>query len=119
MEWIKIKTRPATEEEQKEFTCAGEFDEVGFVYDCQLPDDGQEVLITTCFGTVEKVTFYRDSYYGCYFEQYEDAGDVLAWMPLPLPYKAENEIYCNYTDTEIAKSFIEDVEACQSYLREE
>lgn len=91
MEWIKIKTRPATKEEQKEFTCAGEFDEIGFVYDCQLPDDGQEVLITTYCGTVEKVAFYRDSYYGCYFEQYEDEGDVLAWMPLPEPYKEEKQ----------------------------
>lgn len=32
------------------------------------------------------------------------------------PYKAESEIHCNCTDAEIAKSFIEDVEAVKELL---
>lgn len=30
--------------------------------------------------------------------------------------KAESEIHCNYTDAEVAKSFIEDVEAVKELL---
>ena len=56
------------------------------MYDCELPADEQEVLITTNTGSVEQVTFYKHSEYGCYFEYYEDEGDVVAWMPLPKPY---------------------------------
>lgn len=77
--WIPIKVRALTEEEIEEFG-----DECEFIYDCKLPDDGQEVLITTRYG-VAFTTFYTDC--GNYFENYEDYDDVLAWMPLPDPYK--------------------------------
>lgn len=118
MEWIKIKTRPATEEEKKEYR--EYFDEIGHVFDCQLPDDGQEVLITTLYGTVEKVTFCRDSYFGCYFEEYEEEGDVLAWMPLPDPFKSCVTCILDGTDAcERGAGRATDIEACQSYLREE
>ena len=50
-----------------------------------MPDDEQQVLITTKHGNVEVTTFCNDI--GCYFEQYEDADDIVAWMPLPKPYK--------------------------------
>ena len=77
--WIPIKTRPMTSEECEEYGV-----DDGYIYDCPLPDGGDEVLISTKWG-VEKTTFYTDD--GYYFEQYEDDGDVLAWMPLPEPYK--------------------------------
>ena len=82
MEWIPVKTRPLTDEEKNIY---GE--NYTFMYDCKLPADEQEVLITTNMGSVEQVTFYRHSEYGCYFEYYEDDGDVVAWMPLPEPYR--------------------------------
>ena len=50
-----------------------------------LPDDGQEVLITSKFGSVNKTTFYTDC--GNYFEGYEYYDEVIAWQPLPQPYK--------------------------------
>lgn len=81
--WIPIKTRAMTKEECEEY----EVDD-GYIYDCPLPDNGDEVLISTKWG-VEKTTFYTDD--GYYFECYEDDGDVLAWMPLPEPYKEEKE----------------------------
>ena len=81
--WIPIKTRPMTEEEIQEHEC-----DYGFIYNCSLPDDGQDTLIQTPFG-IRFATFYNDTQYGCYWEGYEDDGDVLAWMPLPQPYKAE------------------------------
>lgn len=82
--WIPVKTRPMTEEEKEyysEYLSEGN----GMIYDCPLPDDGQEVLITSKYGSVDKTTFYTDC--GCYFENYEDYDEVIAWQPLPEPYK--------------------------------
>ena len=73
--WIPVKVRPLTDEEKKLY------EEYEFMYDCKLPDDEQQVLITTKHGNVEVTTFCNDI--GCYFEQYEDADDIVAWMPLP------------------------------------
>lgn len=81
--WIPLSERPLTDEERKEYGA-----EIGFVYDCELPEDSQDVLVTTPYG-VRQTTFYTD--YGCYFENYEDEGDVIAWMPLPEPYKVDNK----------------------------
>lgn len=85
-EWIEIKTRPLTEEEKKEYEDECEWYE--FIYDCELPDHGQEVLISTRYG-VAITTFYTDM--GCYFENYEDEDDVVAWMPLPYKYAKESK----------------------------
>lgn len=88
--WIPIKTRPLTEEEKEEYADLGYGeDSVNYMYDCPLPEDGEEVLITTRHGEVNADWFYRDD--GCYFETYCDEGDVKAWMPLPQPYKSESE----------------------------
>lgn len=83
-EWIPIVTRPMTEEEKEEYH--GEYDpnEI-LIYDCPIPEDGQEVLVNTRFGDVTTDTFYRDD--GYYFETYCDEGDVIAWQPKPEPYK--------------------------------
>jgi hypothetical protein len=83
--WIPIKTRPLTEEEKEEIG-----HEYAFMYDCPLPDDGQEVLITDCYGNVEIDTFCRD-HEGFYFENNCDDGEVIAWQPKPEGYKAESE----------------------------
>ena len=87
--WIPIKTRPLTEEEKEEF--AKEFgDDVidDWMYDCILPEDGEDVLVTTRSGEVCIDTFCRD-WRGCYFETYCDEDDLLAWAYLPEPYKGE------------------------------
>ena len=84
--WIPIKTRPLTEEEKEHYISIGWSDDsIEFMYDCQLPDDGQEVLVTDRMGNVGLDTFFSDD--GCYFENNCDAYDVIAWMPLPKPYK--------------------------------
>lgn len=83
-EWIPIVTRPMTEEEKEEYH--GEYDPNDMtMYDCQMPEDGQEVLVTTRYGDVDTDTFYHDD--GWYFENFCDDGDVLAWQPKPEPYK--------------------------------
>ena len=86
--WILIKTRPMTEEE-KEYYSEYLFDGNGYIYECPLPDDGQEVLITSKYGSVDMTTFYTD--YGNYFENYEDYDEVIAWQPLPEPYQQNGE----------------------------
>ena len=83
--WIPIKVRKPTKEDIEAYS--RDFDEIEWVYDCRLPDDGEEVLITTGYGNIVITTFYRDDEYGCYFDSYEDADDVKAWAHLPEPYK--------------------------------
>lgn len=80
-QWIPIIIRELTEEEKEEYpNCT-------FMYDCKLPEDGEEVLVTTWNGKVALDTFYHDD--GCYFETYCDQEDVIAWRPLPEPCKEE------------------------------
>ena len=76
--WIEIKTRPSTLEEKKQF------DDILWMYDCELPEDGQEVLVTTSSGDIEK-TFYTADHF--VFADYEGPHDLLAWMPLPGAFK--------------------------------
>ena len=86
-EWIPIKMRPGTDEEYEEFSQYGDCPREDFrVFECQLPDDDQEVLVTTRWGDVCTDIWHRDVDC-CYFEDYSDDDDVIAWMPLPEPYK--------------------------------
>ena len=80
-DWIPLKTRPMTEEELQARSGYSLKHDITELYDCLLPEDGEEVLVTDGqFVTTD--TFYWDD--GCYF----DGGDVwTAWMPLPKPYK--------------------------------
>lgn len=88
-EWIPIKMRPGTDEEYEEFSRYGDCPREDFsVFDCPLPDDDQEVLITTRWGDVCIDTWHKDI--DCsWFEDHEDSDDVIAWMPLPKPYTSE------------------------------
>lgn len=89
--WIPIKTRKLTDTEEEDM-----FENSNYYYncmfDCLLPEDGEEVLVTTSTGEVTTTTFYDEGIDGCCFEFYEDDGDVIAWMPKPKPYKAKNEV---------------------------
>ena len=84
-DWVEIKIRSLTDEEKESYADKG-IDFAFTAFDCPLPEDGDEVLITTRFGTVEKTIFLIDDV-GGYFEGYEGDRDVLAWMPLPTPYR--------------------------------
>lgn len=88
-DWIPIKMRPGTDEEYEEFSLYGDCPREDFrVFECQLPDDDQEVLVTTRWGDVCIDTWHRDVDC-CYFENNSDDDDVIAWMPLPEGYKPE------------------------------
>ena len=82
-QWIPFTTRPCTEQEKEEhpdWDCC---------LDCPLPDDGDEILITTRGGYVTKDEIICDEY-GWYLDSgYEIGEDAIAWMPLPEPYKED------------------------------
>ena len=82
--WIPIKIRSLTEEEKSFYQVPEDAEELSWIYDCPLPESGQNVLVSTIYG-IDVAPFYDDD--GCYFECYEDEGEVLAWAPLPEPYK--------------------------------
>ena len=79
-EWIPLKMTIEEKENGDEFWHI----EAG-----RLPEEGQEVLITTTYGSVEIDVFEADPA-GVYFEDH-DFEDIIAWMPLPEPYKEEEE----------------------------
>lgn len=93
-EWIPVKYRPMTTEERKEFA-----EHYGIEYcdtadekalDCPMPEDGQEILISTKWGVCTDVAdndIDCDGYNTYGLEGNGDWDGVLAWMPLPEPYK--------------------------------
>jgi hypothetical protein len=82
--WILVKFRPLTNEEQKEYP------NYCYMADCPMPDDGEEILVSTKHGSVEKDWCGFDD--GYYLDSGHDwQTDIVAWMPLPQPYKAESE----------------------------
>ena len=82
--WIPMTTRPMTEEEREHYRECPDV-EGAKIFDCPLPEDGQEVLVS--YGDYVCVdTFCK--YDGCYFEGV-DIDDVDAWMPLPKPYEPQ------------------------------
>lgn len=89
--WIPIVSRPMDEDEREYYESHyqdySEHD--ADILISELPEDGQEVLITTASGNVSTDTFCKDDVDGCYFENF-DIEDVLAWMPFPEPYKGDH-----------------------------
>jgi hypothetical protein len=89
--WVPIKLRELTKDEKPIYKNMPYVSET-MIYDCPLPEDGQDVLITTNRGEVVHDYFVSDVVDGCFFENWYDVGDVVAWMPLPEPYKVVNEV---------------------------
>lgn len=82
--WIPVKFRPLTEEEQEQYP------DYCYMADCLMPNEGDEILVTTTHGTVEKDEAGFDD--GFYLDSgYDWQTDIVAWMPLPKPYKTESE----------------------------
>ena len=90
--WIPLKYRPMDNDEYRAFR--KEYGEIPveerLVFNCNMPDAGQEILITTKYGHIFLDTCVLDS--GGYgLEEYGDWEDVIAWLPLPEPYKKEGD----------------------------
>lgn len=88
--WNVITKRPMDEEERKVWEVEmGEIaDEDAYIYE-NLPEEGEEVLVCTQFGRVFIDTMCIDE--GCYFEEYGEMEGIVAWRPLPEPYKEVDE----------------------------
>ena len=89
-QWIPVKTRPMTEGERQyweEHTGVKLEAEDAVFFDCQMPDDGQEVWVCYKSGTVSEDVCEMDDFYG--LEENGDWLDIVAWMPRikPEPYK--------------------------------
>jgi len=99
-EWIPIKTRPLTEEEKQNAIENHDIDPddlkypLSWHFDCKLPElkkgeQSVDVLVTTDLGFVKVTNFFID-YLGCLcFEDMDEAGEFVAWMPLPESYQSE------------------------------
>ena len=74
--------RPIEEDEKIDFPDAT------FMFDCPMPENGEEILITSKYG-VEFDTCYNDD--GYYLDSNRSWDEVLAWMPLPEAYKKGND----------------------------
>lgn len=92
--WIPVTARPMDTEERLELSEKLGYDieyNEALIYTSQLPDDGQEVLTCDSCGNVRIDTFENDPDYGCGFEENGDMDGIVAWMPLPEPWKGERE----------------------------
>lgn len=83
--WIPFHKRELTEEEQEMYP------EWSYYLDCELPEDGDEILISSPTWGVYQDTFNNEGSDGCYLEGDEEIDDGMAWMPLPEPWKEEEE----------------------------
>jgi len=76
--WHEITKRPPTKEEDEEFeriwgeACA-------YVFDCEMPEDGQEILVATKWGVDTDICSVCN---GIDLEG-KDIEDVLAWAAMP------------------------------------
>lgn len=90
--WREITKRPMTDEEradcEERLGCDIE-DEDAVIFE-NLPEDGKAVLVCTRYGYIYIDTLFSD-YQGCFFEDAGDMESVIAWMPLPEPYKEEGK----------------------------
>lgn len=90
--WIPITSRPMDDKERIEWSEKLGYDiayDEAMIYTSQLPDDGKEVLTCDLYGTIRIDTFENDPDYGCGFEENGDMDGIVAWMPLPKPYRAK------------------------------
>lgn len=90
-QWIPVKYRPMDDEERKDFeeTFGPLADDEAVMFDCKMPQDGQEVWVCSKCGNVWQDTCQIDE--GICLEDNGDWLDIVAWMPYirPEPWKGE------------------------------
>lgn len=87
IEWIPVKWHEITEEERER---EGYPKDWVVHIDCDMPCDGDEILVQTKNGYIRWDVCYEDGEFSL------DSGwdwieDIVAWMPLPEPYREEDE----------------------------
>ena len=80
---------------RKWITVTGYFDHENdgeFVFDCEMPEDGQEILVTLTGGYICRDICHIDDAFGYLLESGWDFGDdVLKWAPMPPAWWEETE----------------------------
>lgn len=94
--WHPVRTEKISDKEKyelaKKYDMSPEDWDDCWKYVGEMPEDGQECLITT--GVWKYVcidTFHIDEDGAMYFEEHEDEDEVIAWMPLPKSFKSEEQ----------------------------
>lgn len=84
IKWHEIITRPPTQEELEEFKEIYAEDPE-YVFDCTMPDDGQDILVVSYWGIDIDTCVIDDYGYG--LEEHGDWDGIDAWAEMP-KYKA-------------------------------
>lgn len=86
-EWIPVKWHEIKDAEREE---EGYPKEWAVILDCEMPLDEQEILVTTQWGTVSLDVCCEDGEFSLE-SGWDWMEDIVAWMPLPKPYKGEKD----------------------------
>ena len=85
--WVPVKWHELTDEERER---EGYPEEWLTIFDCLMPDDGEEILVTIKGSRgglhIEKDVCYVNDGYSL-DSGYDWIDDVVAWMPLPAPFE--------------------------------
>lgn len=84
--WIPVKYHELTEEERKECLFSAE---IKYMIDCELPDDEQEIIVTDGRHVWVDTCIVNDGY--ALDSGHDWIEDVIAWMPLPEPYRESED----------------------------
>ena len=84
--WIPVKYHQISEKERAEESVSND---IQYMLDCKMPDDGQEILVTNGQTTWQDTSFIDCD--GYYLDGGYDWIDIMAWMPLPKPYKEDKK----------------------------
>lgn len=82
--WIPVKYHQISEKERAEESISND---IQYMLDCKMPDDGQEILVTNGETTWQDTSFIDCD--GYYLDSNYDWIDITAWQPLPKPYKED------------------------------
>ena len=84
--WISVKYHVMTEEERK----AGGFsNDIVYYLDCKMPDDEQEIIVTDGRHVWVDTCIVNDGY--ALDSGHDWIEDVIAWMPLPEPFRESED----------------------------
>lgn len=84
--WIPVKYHELTEEERKECLFSAD---IKYMIDCELPDDEQEIIVTDGRHVWVDTCIVNDGY--ALDSGHDWIEDVIAWMPLPEPYRESED----------------------------
>ena len=82
--WIPVKYHQISEKERAEESISND---IQYMLDCKMPDDGQEILVTNGETTWQDTSFIDCD--GYYLDSGYDWIDITAWQPPPEPYKED------------------------------